>query len=181
MRLLEALDGMGALEDTVVVLTADHGESLGERGVWFHDSALTDEQLRVPLAVAGPGVPAGVRQPAPVSLLGLAPTLCALLGVRAPAGAVGGGWARRVLATGPVPEASVPPVFAEVFAADGVARGVVQWPHKLIVHVRAHYFELYDLARDPAERVNLYDLLPQRARALERLLGAWTSAVLSVR
>ena len=55
-RILEALDGMGRLDDAIVVVVADHGESFTERAVWFdHGTTPFAEQLRVPLIVKLPG------------------------------------------------------------------------------------------------------------------------------
>ena len=67
-------------EGAVRVLTADHGEALGEHGAWGHGLNLYREALSVPLILAGPGIPAG-EEPAPVQLLDLAPTLLELMGV----------------------------------------------------------------------------------------------------
>jgi arylsulfatase A-like enzyme len=79
-RLLDWLDTAGLAEDTVVVLAGDHGESLGEGGVWFnHGGDLNDAQVRVPFIVRYPAkLPAGVRVRGPVELTDLAPTLAAL-------------------------------------------------------------------------------------------------------
>ena len=51
------------------------------------------------------------------------------------------------------------------------------WPWKLVYHLEAHRFELFDLDRDAAERLNVYDLLPTQAERLERMLGDWISLV----
>jgi len=75
-------------EDAVVVLTADHGESLGERGCWGHGLNLYQEALLVPLLVRGPGVTAG-SVARPVQLLDLAPTVLAVAGVPPPLGMEG--------------------------------------------------------------------------------------------
>ena len=73
-ELLESLEGTGAVERTIVVLTADHGEQLGEHGIDFHHRGLYDEVLRVPLILAAPGVaPAEVAQQ--VRLMDITPTL----------------------------------------------------------------------------------------------------------
>lgn len=75
-------------DNALVVLTADHGESLGERGCWGHGLNLYQEAVLVPLLVRGPGVPAGTVD-APVQLLDLAPTVLAAAGVPSPPGMVG--------------------------------------------------------------------------------------------
>ena len=67
--------------DAIVVVLADHGESLGEHGLHFaHDFTLYDELLRVPLIVRAPGLAPG-RDSTPVSLIDVLPTICALAGL----------------------------------------------------------------------------------------------------
>lgn len=74
----------GYADDTVIVLTSDHGECFGERDALYHGTFLHDPLLRVPLAVAGPGVPEGRRRSDLVSLVDLFDTVCDLVGVDAP-------------------------------------------------------------------------------------------------
>lgn len=71
-RLLAALGQAGFAETTIVVFASDHGDMMGERGMWFKKT-LFEPAIRVPLVVAGPGVGA-TRIAAPVSLLDLFPT-----------------------------------------------------------------------------------------------------------
>lgn len=82
--LLRALETRGWLRDAVVVLSADHGEELGERGGWGHGHTLHRELLEVPLALRAPGL-AARRVATPVSLVDVAPTVAELLGVDRPA------------------------------------------------------------------------------------------------
>ena len=79
-RIRERLESLGLWEDTVVVVTSDHGDMLGEKGLWFKMSPY-EESSRVPLIIHGPEdlVPAG-RYANPVSLLDLMPTLLELGG-----------------------------------------------------------------------------------------------------
>ena len=83
---LDRLDELGLSEKTLVVFTSDHGESLGDfadaNPRWGHSFGLIDQLLRVPLVVAGPGLPAGkVSQDHVVELVDLAPSLCGYLGI----------------------------------------------------------------------------------------------------
>lgn len=81
-RLLDGLARRGRLDRAVVVLTADHGENLGEGGLYYeHGPNLHDAGLEVPLAVAGPGIEPGRVLTGAVSLVDLAPTLLSLLGI----------------------------------------------------------------------------------------------------
>jgi choline-sulfatase len=79
-RVLEALDGTGRADDTVVVLWSDHGWHLGEKGVTGKNT-LWERSTRVPLIFAGPGVSAGSTCVRPAELLDLYPTLVELCGL----------------------------------------------------------------------------------------------------
>ncbi len=81
-RLLDALERGGMLDSTLVVLTADHGESLGEDDYFFqHGKVLNEASLRIPLVMRHPELPRGARIETPVSLVDLLPTLTAMVGV----------------------------------------------------------------------------------------------------
>lgn len=71
-------------DDTVLVVTADHGEQLGEHGLWGHSHYFYDETLHVPLLFVGPGVPEGARRDGLVSHVDLFDTLCQLCGIDPP-------------------------------------------------------------------------------------------------
>lgn len=79
--LVSALEARGLLGDTVIVITADHGEELFEHGKLGHGYALNEPMLHVPLLMFGPHVPVGRRVTAPVNTASLAATLLALGGV----------------------------------------------------------------------------------------------------
>jgi arylsulfatase A-like enzyme len=79
-RLLAAFEARGWLESTLVAVLADHGEGLGAHDFWTH-GLLWDEQLRVPLVLAGPGVPVALSVSARARLVDLTPTLAELLGL----------------------------------------------------------------------------------------------------
>jgi len=80
-RLLEALSERGILERSVVVFTADHGESLGEDDYWFaHGEHLTDPSVHVPLLIRVPGLGGATRDDT-ASLVDVLPTVAALFGV----------------------------------------------------------------------------------------------------
>ena len=78
-RLMAALRSAGLAEDTIVVLTSDHGEMLGERGLWYKMSFF-EGASRVPLVIASPGRFAPRRVGASVSLVDLMPTLVDISG-----------------------------------------------------------------------------------------------------
>jgi membrane-anchored protein YejM (alkaline phosphatase superfamily) len=78
-RLVDALAEDGELDDTLLVVTGDHGEEFAENGFWGHTGNFTPEQVAVPLFVRGPGIEPGLEA-RPTSHLDLAPTLLELLG-----------------------------------------------------------------------------------------------------
>jgi arylsulfatase A-like enzyme len=79
-RLMTHLKERGALRNTLMVVTSDHGEEFLEHGSWEHQKTLYEEVIRVPLMVSGPGV-AARREIQPVSLLDIAPTILDFLSV----------------------------------------------------------------------------------------------------
>jgi len=89
-RLVAGLKARGVYDDTMIVLTADHGEEFYEHGGWWHGQTLYDEQLTVPLIVkAARGGPAGVVNDVMVASLDIAPTIIAAAAVPAPEAMVG--------------------------------------------------------------------------------------------
>jgi arylsulfatase A-like enzyme len=83
--LLTALGGRGLLDNTVVIITSDHGEHFGEHGLVQHGSSLFLPVLHVPLAVIAPGkVTAGTRIPSPVSLRSIGSTVLTYAGTANP-------------------------------------------------------------------------------------------------
>lgn len=79
--LLDALEKRGTLKDTIIIYTADHGEMLGEHGLWLK-RALYENAVRVPLIMAGPGLPAGKVIDTPVSSVDLTATILDVGGVQ---------------------------------------------------------------------------------------------------
>lgn len=79
-EMLDAMKERGLLDDTLVLVTGDHGEEFAERGHWGHTSNFAPEQVRVPLFLRGPGVAAGIETAA-TSHLDVPATLLELLGV----------------------------------------------------------------------------------------------------
>ncbi len=77
-ELFAGLKSRGRMENTWLILTADHGENLGEEGLFYqHGPSLHDASLRIPLIIAGPDVASGV-DPDPITLVDLAPTILGL-------------------------------------------------------------------------------------------------------
>jgi arylsulfatase A-like enzyme len=80
------LDSLGLWQDSLIVLTSDHGQMFGEHGKWVHRNSLYEEVLRVPLLIRYPGtLPVGQVLDAPVSNLDILPTILDLVGIERPA------------------------------------------------------------------------------------------------
>jgi arylsulfatase A-like enzyme len=151
----EAFDMLGVDRDTVVVITADHGEEFGDHGDISHKFRLYPELVRVPLVVRWPaGGVAPSRIAAPASLLDVLPTLRDALGEppnRRDAGvsllpfARGEPMPNRVLLTMRMQE----PDLDAGDASRAQLRGVLRWPDYLIANDAGLPPELYDLAADP--------------------------------
>lgn len=165
-KLLEALASRGLLENTIVIVTSDHGEEFGEHGAELqgHAKSLYIGSLQVPLVMAGPGVQAGVRVGETVSIRDIPATIMALTaGSTDPfPGVPLGRLARRELAPG---DATAPRL--QVGAKHRWAAQNPEWPTSAgdifsVVRGDFHYIvnadgreELYDFARDTTEQRNL--------------------------
>ena len=150
-RLLAALEARGILENTIIVLAGDNGLALGQHGLMGKQSCY-DHSVRVPLVVAGPGVPRGVRTDAFAYLLDLFPTLCELVGLEAPPSVEGTSLVRAMQD----PTEKVRDTL--YFAYTDKHRAVRDRRHKLIEYVvnkRHHMTQLFDLEADPWEQHNL--------------------------
>jgi choline-sulfatase len=164
-RLLRELETSGALADTVVAVTADHGEGLGEHGESTHIYLIYDSVLRVPLIVAGPGVPPGRRVPTVVPNTGLAATLLEL--ARAPAlaktdvASLAPLWAAQPGATGPFGWAYAESLAGELDHGWAPLHAIRS---DVFHYIRAPRAELFDLAQDPRQRRNV---LPSQQPAHE--------------
>ncbi len=162
-RVLAALHAARLDRDTIVLLIADHGEMLGERGLWykmnFHEPA-----ARVPLIVAAPGLfPAG-RVGAAVSLADLLPTLAEIAGDgRAPdyASPIDGRSLLAHLSRSGGHDEAIGEYLAEGVVAPMV---MIRRGAEKFIHAPGDPDLLFDLAADPDERVNLADDPVQAAR-----------------
>lgn len=161
-RLFEGLEAMGALENTIVVITSDHGEEFGEHGFFGHGQRLYSQVLHVPLLVIGPGrIPAGRRVATPVSLACLPATLADLLGLSQSSPFPGTSLARFWDGQGNDGGGGGEPiVLSEIDDDDGrqregpPARAIVS-EGKVFIRADGGREEMYDLWNDPAEAHDL--------------------------
>ena len=149
-KFLDQLRAVHALDRTLIVVVADHGESLGEHGETTHGLFAYDATLSVPLVVRGPGI-SPARVDIPVGHVDILPTVLDLLGLAIPAGLDGVSLAQ--------PNAADRPLYFEALDAN-LTRG---WaPLTGLVRSNWKYIdlpvpELYDLRSDPQELTNLFE------------------------
>lgn len=165
---LQTLRASGHLNRTLIVVTADHGESLGDHGEATHGLFAYESALRVPLVIAGPGIGTGVVDH-PTSHVDVTATLLSLLGARDTA--LDG----RSL-SGAVAERR--PIYFEALDANltrnwAPLTGVISGDWK---YIDLPVPELYDLGADPGEATNLAEQDIDRRRALEKELAQWERA-----
>ncbi len=152
--LLAALRSSGMEGETIVILLADHGEMLGERGLWYKMSFF-EAACRVPLIMHAPGIfPAG-RRDAPVSLADILPTLAEIAG-----NGLAPDYATPLDGRSLLPQLSGGTAHGEAlgeYLAEGALAPIVmlrRGTHKF-VHSDADPDQLFDLQADPDERRNL--------------------------
>ncbi len=172
-RLLQWLDDTGRADDTIVVFTADHGHHLGDHNYWYHHGAfLYEPGVRIPMLVRAPGeVAPGTVHDEQFRSIDLLPTLLQWTGAP-PLDGLDGRTLDQLQAEG------APPAFLEsdqvFFKANdrrylrgvlGKVRGVRhgRWKLHLTPRSGGGIWELYDLAADPEELVNLVDDPPAEA------------------
>ena len=151
-RLLQAIDAGGESARTIVLVTADHGESLGEHGEGTHGIFIYDATLRVPWVMAGPRVPAGRVSRTVARSIDVLPTLADYAGL--PARSDVDGRSLRPAAEGH--EMRDEPTYAESLYPElelGWAP-LHAWRTKGFKYIKAPHAELYNLEKDPLETTN---------------------------
>jgi arylsulfatase A-like enzyme len=178
-RLFAALEASGQADSTMIVLTADHGQGLGEHGWWLH-RLLYQEQIHIPLIVKIPGGPSGVTVKELVRSIDIFPTVLQTLGLSVPPGIDGKGLLELVGEEAPTPRRAYADALnlydlnSEVVKRrpnDDLLYSVIEYPWKLIYRsLRPDESELYDLGSDPDEAVNLYASETEQADHLVAVL-----------
>lgn len=148
--LLDGLDELGVGDETIVVLTSDHGEGLGDHGQMLHGPNVYDEDIGVPLAFAIPGASGRVIEET-VGTIDLPPTLVDLLGGPAEPGDRG---RSLVPLFDSEPQQPTRPYFFE--AADNDTVGVIVGTDKLIYEGEIDVAHRFDVSADPDEHTDLF-------------------------
>ncbi|MBM4246866.1 MAG: sulfatase [Deltaproteobacteria bacterium] len=187
-RIFSRLRALGVLDETIVVVTSDHGDEFFEHGQKGHAKTLYEEVLHVPLVVRYPRrIAGGLRVAAPVRLMDVAPTILGLAGVAPPAGfaahTLDAGHRAADLTPHVAGRAPAPMPALAAFSANrwlGDRQSAVRTAGaKLIRHAKplpnGPVLEVFDLDRDPREQQNLAaaEAAPPLLATLDPLLDAW--------
>ena len=178
--LLKRLREMGLYDNTLIVITSDHGDTFGEHGLMDHFLGFVYQELvHIPMLIKYPGQSTPHRSDDLVSQVDVLPTVLESLGVKPHAGLQG----RSLLQPAPSPG---PVVFSQGTRSGnvgvgnpryaGLRRAIFSGSLKLI-HWTSGSPELYDVASDPAEENNLYQSDNPRAAELAQRLRGWVAAM----
>lgn len=174
--LFTALDTLGLTDDTIVVINADHGETLYDHECWFDHHGMYDNVLHVPLILHYPGkVPAGKRITGYNQHKDLVPTLLDLAGIETP------GYAFDGESLTPMMRGEVASHDTEFYITECTWMRKHGWrtpEWKLMVALEPDFhfkppIELYNLIKDPEENDNLADRLPDVVAHLRARMEAW--------
>ncbi len=168
-RVVDALGRAGFRDDTILIYTSDHGEMLGDHGLWWKCN-MYESAVRVPLIISGPGLKRGHRVEQPVSIVDLFPTICELMEIPTTKGLPGKSLIPLAQGRRVEPEARV---FSE-YHAHGLLSGMFmirQGDYKYIYYV-GYRPQLFNLKDDPNELEDLYRIQEYRSvcEKLEREL-----------
>ena len=173
-KLLRALDETGVADDTLLILTSDHGEMMYRHKIFFDHHGLYEGNLRVPLIISHPAI-APKRIPHLVAHVDLTPTILDLCGITVPAAMEGFSLAPYLYGTEDKP--------VREFVVSEECTWQMKWSirtgtHKFIKALEEDFYhtpmrELYDLRADPHELNNIARREAKTAEHLEKTLNAW--------
>jgi len=165
-RLFEYLESSGLIEETLIILAADHGEEFFEHGEYGHGQSLYEEMVHLGLMAWGPDLPKGVRIDSCVANLDIVPTILRFLGQPPPEGLAG--IPLQDTASGTISDGRI------ILGEGNLRRNhhrkfAVEWPYKCILDYFTGETTLFDLESDPDERNDISTLHPEIARRLSEV------------
>jgi len=165
-RVIQKLKDLELYESTLLIITGDHGEMLGDHGEDEHSYFIYESAIKVPFIIKLPGQKQALTISEPVGLVDIVPTICSLLKIDTPAGIQGQDISPML--HGRVPEDYERFLYSESVGPGRVgASSLMSITHGKWKYIQAPRPELYDLNADPGEEHNLVESEPQRARILE--------------
>ncbi len=171
----KALRGLKIDDQTLVIITSDHGEELFDRGrLGHHMNSLYQELIGIPLIMLLPGrAYAGTVIDTPVSLVDVTPTVLDLLGMDVPEGLSGQSLKPLIEGKPFAPRA----LFSEVYSPERGTRCLIEYPWKYMNDTQWGEQMLYNLNEDAYERNNLVRTHHKRAASMRKKLTHWTETV----
>jgi arylsulfatase A-like enzyme len=193
-RILDALRERGLLENTWIIYTSDHGEELGDHNnYYYHGASIYESVLHIPLIVTGPECPTGVRSPALIQNVDIAPTILDLAGIATPDEMEG--VSLDSLFRGEAADTSRKWAVAEwqdliysitdgrekyIFNPRGACPIKPPWRYgknaRMMRGFVYDFEELYDLLDDPLEQSNMIASNPAGTERLKAALEVWLAA-----
>ncbi|MFQ5649568.1 MAG: sulfatase-like hydrolase/transferase [bacterium] len=172
-RIYHQLESLNLLENSIVIVTSDHGENLLEHGLEYGHAGVHESSVRIPLIIRLPGRSPQIRRVSQVvQSIDIAPTVLDLLGIPVP---------EQFQGKSLVPLMNGEPVDwpAEAYCVGfrkkrnffGLRKG--EWKLILDVRTQNHTWELYHLPSDPHETKNLYENEAEMAAEMKREMEAW--------
>ena len=183
-RLMHYLDETGLRENTIVIFMSDHGEMLGDHGVYWKGGFFYEGVIKVPLIMSWPGkIKTGLQSNALVELVDLTPTLLELSGLPIP-GYIQGKSFAGILTGEKNPDHHKDLVYAEYYHSAGRMNKVYatmcfDGKYKVIVHHIDDTGEIYDLENDPHEFHNLWNDPSMRDTRFHLVKQCFDHAILS--
>jgi arylsulfatase A-like enzyme len=172
-QLLDKLQNLGLYENTLILITADHGEHFGDHQLLGHSKSVYQSLIHVPLVIKYPGQQQAAVIDTPVSQIDFLPTILTTVGIPVPPALMG--LNLRTISTAP-PRALV--------SAGYMARGFMHQIAMALIANGMKYIdstlgtrELFDLARDPDEQTNLYRADDPLSRSMRASLSEWLKKI----
>lgn len=162
-RLLDALEERGLRERTILVLFADHGEGLADKGIYFHTSYAFNSLVHVPFLLRAPAFSGPIVLTEPVGLVDLTPTVLSLLGIETAARFDGESLVPLMLGR---EAARTTPLLIN----EAKQRAVILGDYKLLITPEMNLLELFDIRNDFGETRNLAEKEEEKAREMYGLL-----------
>jgi arylsulfatase A-like enzyme len=178
-RLIGRLKEIGLYENSLIIITSDHGEAFGEKGLFQHGVSAYQDQVHVPLLIKYPNSRERVVVDDTVSLCDLMPTILDVLGYEIPQGIDGQSLLRH---DGSNPREVISESFPHGYLVNWHTRfrrveRAIFWGQLKFIGSTAGKQELYDLSKDPDEKENLYETDKGASRDLEARLNQWLREV----
>ncbi|MFA5356853.1 MAG: sulfatase [Candidatus Omnitrophota bacterium] len=172
---LNELERQGLLKNTLIVLTADHGENLADySNNFYHGDSLYDVLLKVPLIIKGPGLPEGRTIKRQVQSIDIMPTILDILNIKGDPRMEGNSLCALISGKA---EGWPEHAFSENLHEGYEMQSIRSEDWKLIHNLNKDTYELYDLKNDPYERSNMAYEKDKISRSLKSRLEQWIESI----